>query len=263
MPPAIRWENEDPETSSSFLCFVKCCSMTNQTGTSKKWYMSWAKVVGTFYIQCSGKHFVSPGSRPEIIQPSPHHPAKPSWRWRRGWNCSKQTWRMSQQSGRVGIWMDREKLLHALQDFLAESRVHPCSGPPNKVFIVKWAWSPEKKKNDSYLTGRKLTLSSLFRGRCWISALWLISSVQFQGRWVSMSATVFILTAMSMQPWLDSLMGSLFFSPSSPLPPSSTGRFCGKHILKMIKALNWASVSCFLFIYFFSVCCIEVTKDHF
>lgn len=52
---------------------------------------------------------------------------------------SKHIWRTSGQKAQAGgMGMDGEKRVHALQDVWAESRVHPHSGPRNKVFIVQW-----------------------------------------------------------------------------------------------------------------------------
>lgn len=101
---------------------------------------------------------------------------------------------------------------------------------------------PGEEEKWFLLTGRKLTLSSLLQGRCWISTYWSISLVGFAGRGLNISNSVSFHCIFYTAVWLDSLVGSLF-SPLSSLPPSSTGRLWGNHILIINKPLNWAAVT--------------------
>lgn len=155
----------------------------------QEWYMLCAKFVETFYIQHSGKHFVSPGSHPEIIQPSP---PKPGWGQKRECNYSKQIWRMSGQSGWGCVDGQRETRTR-LTAFSGWKQSSSLQWSTKQSVYCEVGLIPGEEEKWFLLTGRKLTLSSLFQGRCWISTLWLISLVGFKGGWVSMSATVLTL----------------------------------------------------------------------
>lgn len=142
----------------------------------QEWYMVWAKFVETFYIQHSGKHFVNLGSHPEIIQLSP---PKPGWGRRRGCNYSKQIWRTSKQSG-WGRVDGRRETPARLTGFFGWKLSSSLQWSTKQSVYCEVGLIPGEEKW-FLLTGRKLTLSSLFQGRCSISTLWLISSVCFKG----------------------------------------------------------------------------------
>lgn len=115
--------------------FVKCHLMTNGTGTYKNDIWCGQNLWKHFTFNIPVSILSTLGHILKLYNCLPQNPVEDE-----GGDVTTQ----SRSGGRVsrvagGVWMDGEQPLHALQDFLAESRVHPCSGPPNKVFIVKWA----------------------------------------------------------------------------------------------------------------------------
>lgn len=100
--------------------FIKCPSLTHQTGTHKESHMLREKIVGLIYSHHCREHLVSLGSHPARMQLSPRNTVEVLKRE----DVTTQS--------RLGGWVgeaaggrgpDRENLGHAFQDILAVAGV--------------------------------------------------------------------------------------------------------------------------------------------
>lgn len=135
----------------------------------------------------------------------------------------------------AGGWMDRETLLHALQDFLAE-----CPSPQWSIeqsVYCKVGLIPGEEEKWFLVTGGKLTLSSLWQ--LWGARQILTDPFPRLGSVVGVGGVSMSGIVMTLAASLGAESGRVLASAPSfwrSLPRPSTGRLSGKH-----TPVKWAA----------------------